>query len=207
MKKIVIASLAILSLGLSFTSCKKEEEKQYENEVNIYSNKYEFLDARSYTDWVYFSLTSNSIVQVTDYQNDLSWDIAFHRGDVRLNGGASGKGQGAALDSQSKDFNAVLEAPKTGYVKDSVGTVVTAFTGNGVEQEQQPFSQTLSTWLTTDISTPPPVYTVNNNVYIIKTANGSIAKIQMYDNKNATGSAGYISFKYQVNNSAGYTFK
>jgi hypothetical protein len=207
MKKIVIASLAILSLGLSFTSCKKEEEEQYENEVNIYSNKYEFLDARSYSDWVYFSLSSNSIVQVTDYQNDLSWDIAFHRGDVRLNGGESGKGQGAALDSQSKDFNAVLEAPKTGYVKDSVGTVVVAFTGNGVEEEQQPFAQTLSTWLTTDISTPPPVYTVNNNVYIIKTANGSIAKIQMYDNKNATGSAGYVSFKYQVNNSAGYTFK
>lgn len=51
------------------------------------------IDARSYSDWVYFSFDKGEVVTInpTTFSTDLSWDIAFHRNDVRLNCGASGK--------------------------------------------------------------------------------------------------------------------
>ena len=76
---------------LIFISCNsdsRESDVAKSQEIK----KYEFLDARSYTDWIYFSFSKGEIVKVNDYQNDANWDVAFHRGNVRLNGGKSGKG-------------------------------------------------------------------------------------------------------------------
>lgn len=204
MKKLVL--MLIVMIGVTTVSCKKKE-LEFENEVNEYSKKYEYLDARSYTEWVYFSFSQNAIVTISNPETSLDWDIAFHRGDVKLNGGASGVGSGAAIKTTSKNWDEITNAPTSGYVNDSIGKIVTSFTGSGVTEEDQPFSQTVSTWLTIDISNPPPVYIVNNWVYVVKNANGNYVKLQMYDNKNATGSSGYISFKYQVCNDGETIFK
>lgn len=47
------------------------------------------LDATSTTDWVYFDLANNTVVDAPDASN---WQIAFKRMDVQLNGGDSGSG-------------------------------------------------------------------------------------------------------------------
>ncbi len=159
----------------------------------------EFLDVKSYTEWVYFSFEKKSVVTVTDFANDLNWDIAFHRGDVRLNGGKSGKGKGAVVQTAYKNWNDVKEAPKSGYVNDEIGTITTAFTGQGITTEDQPFSQLLSGWLTVDTSNPPPKYTINEHIYVVKSAKGNYVKLSLYDNKNEKNAAGYVSFKYQHN--------
>lgn len=167
---------------------------------------YKFLDATSYTDWVYFSFGKGEIVTVADPQTDLSWDIAFHRGDIKLNGGKSGSGQGEAVNTQKTDWNAVTEAPATGYVKDEIGTITTAFTGTGIETAEEPFSQTLSGWITIDTSNPPPKYTYHNWVYVVKSADGKYVKLQIYDYKDAKNNGAYISFRYQYNADGGVTF-
>ena len=95
---------------------------------------------------------------------------------------------------------------QSGYVKDETGKITTAFTGTGIEEEEQPFSQTLTTWLTIDTSNPPPKYTYNNWIYVIKTASGKYVKLQIYDYKDAKNNGAYISFKYQYNESGSDKF-
>lgn len=196
MKKLTELLSFTVWAAMLFASCEKTGGEEVTG-GNV--KDYKFLDATSYTDWIYFSFSEDKIVEVSDYQNDLSWDIAFHRGDLRLNGGASGIGQGEAVNTQETDWNAVTEAPASGYVKDEIGTITTNFTGTGIETAEEPFSQTLSGWITIDTSNPPPKYTYHNYVYVVKTADGKYVKLQIYDYKSAKNEGAYISFKYQYN--------
>lgn len=208
MKKLNL--LALVCALFIMTSCEKDEELKLPGDVK----DFKFLEAKSYTEWTYFSFSKGDTVNVTDFQNDLSWDIAFHRGDIRLNGGASGKGKGEAINtgvvvkegSEADDWTSVAEAPKDGYSKDEVGKVTIAFTGANIEEEDQPFSQVASTWITIDTSNPPPKYTYHNNIYIVKAADGNYVKLWVYDYKNEKNAAGYVSFRYQYNESGASTF-
>ncbi|MCK9292308.1 MAG: HmuY family protein [Bacteroidales bacterium] len=185
---LMFASVALLS------ACTKDDEgeKPIEGVKDI-----QFINARSYTDWVYFSFSKGETVEINDFQNSLEWDIAFHRGDIRTNGGASGIGQAEALNTQQKSWDAITEAPLSGYKKDEIGMITIEFTGEGIVEEEQPYSQVLSTWLEIDTSNPPPRYVLSNWIYVVKTAEGSYVKIQLYDNKNEKDEAGYVSFTYQ----------
>lgn len=202
-----VKSLVALVLGLFiFSSCNSSDDREEDIATAGEIKTHHFLDARSYTNWIYFSFSKNEIVTVTDAQTDKNWDIAFHRGDVKLNGGKSGKGSGEAINTNKIEWNAVTSAPTSGYVKDEIGKITTAFTGTGITEEDQPFSQILTTWLTVDTSSPPPKYTVHNYVYVVKSASGKYVKLQIYDNKSATNTAGYVSFKYQYNAEGGAAF-
>ncbi len=195
--------LGILITAFGFISCSDSDKDEL---LSGNTQKYEFLNATSYTDWVYFSFEKNEIVEVTDFQNDLSWDIAFHRGDIRLNGGESGSGKGAAINMNVTDWDAVKEAPSTGYETDKTGTISIAFTGSGINTDEQPFSQILAGWLTIDTSNPPPVYTYHNWIYVVKSATGKPVKLQVYDYKSEKNAGAYISFKYQYNESGATKF-
>ena len=198
----------MLSCILAFGACSSDDDDPIitppTNEEDV-AKDITFLNVSSYTDWVYFSFAKGEVVTVTDYANDLSWDIAFHRGDVRLNGGASGKGKGEVVNTQVKDWNAIKEIPANGYVmvKDEIGEITTAFTGTGITTENQPFSKILSGWLTVDTSNPPPKYTINGWIYVIRAADGNYVKLSLYDNKSA---AGHVSFKYHYNASGSNKF-
>lgn len=203
-KKMKNISYLILLGVLFLTACDKDDKEPIlpGDVKNI-----QFINVASYTDWVYFSFSKGEVVTVVDYQDDLSWDIAFHRSDVRLNGGASGKGKGEAVNTGKTDWNAVTEAPASGYRKDETGMVTTSFTGSGVTEEEQPFSQVLTGWLTVDTSTPPPVYTIHNWIYVVKAADGNYVKLWIYDNKDERDEkAGYVSFQYQYNADGGTGF-
>lgn len=188
--------LMLLSI-LPLASCEKDNtEPKLPGDIK----DIQFIDVRSYTEWKYFSFEKGEVVEVTDFQDDLSWDIAFHRSDVRLNGGASGKGKAEAVNTNKTDWDAVTEAPANGYVKDETGKITTAFTGAGTTEEDQPFSQTVTGWLTVDTSNPPPTYTIHNWIYVLKATDGNYVKLQLYDNKDVrNAAAGYVSFKYQYN--------
>lgn len=57
-------------------------------------------------------------------------------------------------------------------------------------------------WLTMDYKEAGkgPSYSYNNWVYVVKTARGKYAKIQLTDYKNAKDKTGFITFKYQLSN-------
>tara|TARA_B100000676_G_scaffold312006_1_gene384292 strand:- start:646 stop:1407 length:762 start_codon:yes stop_codon:yes gene_type:complete len=59
------------------------------------------IPATSYSDWVYFSVEQNSVIQVEDPENSLEWDFAFQRKHIKTNSGLSGIGNGGAYVDSS----------------------------------------------------------------------------------------------------------
>ena len=162
------------------------------------------LDATA--DWQYFSLATGAVVSVTTPETDTTWDIAFKSYYVKLNGGVNGKGKGEALKTESKDFDAVKETVVVGFEKDKEVT----FTGRNSSTKVN-VSPVLtggfgSTTGTINISPSNikkwgDVYAPNEWVYIIKTADGKYAKVQVtdfYKEVNGKKAPNYPKLKYQL---------
>lgn len=168
--------LLLLPAVLCFTGCDDNKTEAPQPDLEIKSVQ---IDARSYADWVYFSFDKGESVTVNpaSFSTDLTWDIAFHRNDVRLNCGASGKGAGGALKTTVKTLDGIRTAPASGYVVDAPKSIMTRFTLPVPVFEDQPANGEIN-WLNVDTSNPPPVYTLFDDVYVIKTAQGKYAKIK-----------------------------
>ena len=59
------------------------------------------IPSTSYSDWVYFSVSQNSIIEVENPENSMEWDLAFQRKHIRTNSGMSGPGNGGAFVDSS----------------------------------------------------------------------------------------------------------
>ncbi len=161
------------------------------------------LDATG--DWKYFSLKNGEVTPATP-ANDLSWDIAFKGYYVRLNGGTSGKGKAEVVKVEGTDFAKVTEAPKAGFAKDAQGKISQGNYPN-ITKVDASFSQYMSGGFGTktgiiglDPTKAPKVFTPTNYIYVLKTADGTYAKVQVTDyyKDNADISGGTIKLKYQL---------
>ena len=185
-----ISAPVFLGLALAFTSCDEENDPDPVNDEVVAGTI--TIDATAYDKWVYFSFADEQVVTVNDFSNSVEWDIGFHRFDLRVNCGTSGPGQGGTHNAGKVDFSSITEAPEDGYsLNDSIDIMQEE--GNWV-YEAVPGDTVLATWLT--FSGPPPTYTVNDNIYIIKTADGKYAKIWLKDYYNDNAETGYVTVKY-----------
>lgn len=161
------------------------------------------------TGWTYFSL-KNGVVTPAKPEEDLSWDIAFKQYFVKLNGGTSGKGKAEAFKTEEKDFAKVTEAPKTGFVKDKEEKF-TDREGKEVSRDNVSPLLTGGFFSKTGMIEINPanikkygdknVFGTNEWVYIIKTADGTYAKIQLTDiYKEILGKKVpfFLNLKYQL---------
>ena len=55
------------------------------------------IDASSYDDWIYFSFELDEVVDISEPENSLNWDMAFKRNNIKTNGGLSGQGNVCAI--------------------------------------------------------------------------------------------------------------
>ena len=162
------------------------------------------LDATA--DWQYFSLAAGSVVSATQ-SNTTSWDIAFKGYYVKLNGGVSGKGKGEALKTESKDFETVKETIVVGFEKDKE----VSFSNRDGSTTKEKISPVLTGGFgstTGTINLNPAnmkewggVYAPNKWVYIIKTADGKYAKVQVTDFYKEVSNkkiANFPKLKYQL---------
>lgn len=195
-KLVVIAFLSSLVL-----SCDKEKDSPV-----LIGNveDFKYLDATAFDKWVYFSFEKGDIVEVENHETDLSWDLGFHRSEIRTNGGKSGKGQGGVIKMETTDWNAVTEVPEN--VTFSLDEEV-ELTGYPTMQEKtvQSYS-TVFKWVNVIPPMNPPTYDITKNIFIVRSADGNYAKIQVYDRYNAKNEGGYVSFKYQYNKDGGRKF-
>ena len=162
------------------------------------------LDATG--DWKYFSLKNGEVTPATP-ADDLTWDIAFKGYYVKLNGGTSGKGKAEAFRTEEKDFTKVTEAPKKGFEKDKEVTF-TSRDGSSSKENVSPiltggFGSTIGaiSLNPANIAKYGNVYGPNEWVYVIKTADGTYAKIQVTDFYNQVGDKkvpGFPKLKYQL---------
>ncbi len=185
--KHLILSAIFIAITMGFSSCEKEESPQTSD------FKSHTFNARTYEKWVYFSFEEGKEVEVSDFLNDMRWDIAFHRFDVRLNCGTSGKGQGGSINMGKIDFETLVTAPTEGYsLNDSIDIVVKA--GEWTNPKTVPGDTVISSWLF--FTGPPPQYNITNNIYVIKTAQGKYAKIWLSDFYNDNSESGFVTMQY-----------
>lgn len=193
-----VMAMAILLSSISFTACSDDDDENLpEPEPTAKTVKFE---AQSYTEWTYFSFAKGGFVTVDqeNYASDLNWDIAFLRFNIRTNGGESGKGKGAVLDTKETDLSKVTAIPSTGFITDSKIKVMASggmppkyveTTGSsafkvGENQGWAFYNYKASTW------------SYNNNVFIVRTADGQYAKLIMKSFLNDEDKSGNITFEY-----------
>lgn len=201
MKRFSACSL-FFALAISLHSCDKEPVTYPVTAQGTIQ-----VDANSYTDWVYFSFESGSIVTPADPATSLDWDIAFHMWDVRTNSGTSGAGQGGAY-RPTGELTALLDEsviPRNElFVVD--GTIRTFMStpsmrpGAGIEEQKvnEPGSTMLAAWIDVSLATMPPVITFEPSVWWVRRADGGYALVQFTDYLDDAGTAFkfYPKFNY-----------
>ncbi len=173
----------------------KKEEKAKPVTIRLPKNvllpEYATVNASSETEWVYFSLPQGKAVDIKD-PTSLEWDLAFRRGKVITNGGATNKfGQGAVLNLGEIPFHDVLKVQREGFVEDS-------------RQKTESENKELNSWYKYNFLTHK--LTARENVYALKSAKGKYAKIQFLSFYCENGETGCIKFRYvyQSNGTNGF---
>ncbi|RMH39585.1 MAG: hypothetical protein D6689_16075 [Deltaproteobacteria bacterium] len=132
------------------------------------------VDASDGSAWVYVSLRLGAIVAIDDPGASTDWDLGVSRTKLRTNSGTSGPGAGGAVDTGATAIEDVASAPTDGYEIDTMLPLPGPpgsgeFSGNPV----------LNGWYdydpTTHTTTPKAA------VYVVRTADGGFAKLQIAD--------------------------
>ena len=86
--------------------------------TNLLATQVTTLNASSEKEYVYFDFSSGKPVKILD-TSSLEWDMAFRRGKVISNGGASSRlGQAGLIDLGVVEFDEVTEVPMDNYAQD-----------------------------------------------------------------------------------------
>ncbi|WP_456087591.1 HmuY family protein [Parabacteroides sp.] len=191
-------AIAIVLSSISFTACSDDDDKNApETEVTAKTVTFE---AQSYTEWTYFSFAKGDFVTVDqeNYASDMNWDIAFLRFNIRTNGGESGKGQGAVLDTKETDLNKVTSIPSTGFITDSKISVMASggMPPKYVETAGSPVFKVGENQGWAFYNYMASTWSYNNNVFIVRTADGLYAKLIMKSFLNDEDKSGHITFEY-----------
>lgn len=193
-----LAALCMSALSLLvFSSCSDNDDPSPEEDGALAVKEITLSRKTEYgNDWIYYSLSQGKEVNVSEenHQTDLTWDLAFNRYNVRTNSGMSGNGKGGALDTGKTALEVVESVPSGTFVTDVKGEITGSFTGSGVTYVESTLNESLCKAI--EFAGPPPTYTPNNHVYIVKTADGKYAKVQIEGFYNDEGVSGYITFSY-----------
>jgi hypothetical protein len=149
------------------------------------------INASSEKDWVYFDFSRGETVHIQD-PTSLSWDLAFRRGKVISNGGATNKfGKAGLIDLKVKEFERVEKVPLENYIQDSA-------------TRTEPENSVLLKWYNYNYFTHK--LTAKKNVYAVRTSDSKYAKVQFLsfycDNKET----GCIKMRYSYQDSGGNSF-
>ena len=159
--------------------------------TNLLTTQVTTLNASSEKEYVYFDFSSGKPVRILD-TSSLEWDLAFRRGKVISNGGASSKlGQAGLIDLGVVEFDEVTEVPRDNYAQDIAAKTETE-------------NPVLLKWYNYNYFTHK--LTAKQNSYAVRTANGKFAKFQFLsfycDNKEA----GCIKIRYVYQDSGSNNF-
>lgn len=125
------------------------------------------------------------------------WDIAFHRYEIKTNGGAAVMLNTTDLAgvSMTDAAGATFAADVAGEVMVDMSHMMEGFVG----YLSTNVNEVLGQWVTATPtgSMPPYVYELNEKVFIVRLADGTYAKMQFTDTSDATGKKEMASFNYE----------
>ena len=166
-------------------------------------------DCSDYTQWHFFSFAEGGIIGSCDamdstanedWRQRTDWDLAFHRQNIKSNGGISGVGQGGIMEYAQAEFNfdAVLEAPEEGYITDVPDSVIydmSQMMAGNIIYAKTGINPVTKNWaVLTDMMSG--LWTYAQKAFIVRTATGKYAKIHLINFKSSEGASGTITMKY-----------
>jgi len=150
------------------------------------------VDATALEDWVFFDFSSGSTVSATNWEL-LNWDLAFRRAKILTNGGITNpQGKGGILRLEGAEFQALSEAPESGYVLDEKPKNTSEFANPHIDK-----------WYNYNYWTHG--LTPKDEIYVIRTADGKFAKMVIED-YYCGQTAGCMSFTYVYQGNGSRTF-
>lgn len=135
------------------------------------------VDARDEREWRWFDFSRGAVVE-SPAGGD--WDLAFRRHDILVNGGEGFPGEGGAIALEGVGFDALGEAPQSGYL----GSVA------GRDSSSTVFEDWYDYGFTSHLLEPKPA------VYAIRTADGRYAKLQILSYYCPEAVSGCVTFRY-----------
>lgn len=126
-------------------------------------------------------------------ESSFKWDLAFHRWDVKTNGGSG-------AESKVSSLEALKDIPVDGFEADcEIANIMVD--NSGMASGKIGFATglvnpVLSKWMNVDTGSMPPSYTMSDNVYLLKLSDGKIVKIKFTDYTDDKNAKGHISFDY-----------
>jgi len=141
------------------------------------------VDATSDVDFVYLDLESSAMVTPANPADDASWDLAFRRYKIPLNGGVSGTGGMQIVPLAGADYNAAIETPTDGWVTDQADA-----DGDG------DLEYAFDTWFSYDSETHE--VTAADYVYVVQSVEKSLYKLQFLSYYDDAGTGGYIGLHW-----------
>ena len=203
----IFKNIMILGAAMSLSACNGMFEGIYDDpieaEMEIKESSFSQINATEYTKWVYIDLSERKATTVEigeEHKSEIpdNWDIAIHRYDIKTN-------EGAAYQTSYTSFDALKASGKLpddkDFVKDEWTTDKIAIDMSGMMEgnivyTDSYYNSILSTWLNVDTSTMPPIYTMSNQVYLIRLKDNTYAAIRFTNYTNAKGIKGYIDFDF-----------
>lgn len=139
------------------------------------------IDATDDDAWVYFRFDEGIV------DEDATWDLAFRRFTIALNGGASGEGAGLGARDVDTALTAASTAPDAGWQADLP---------DGDDTGDEP-DRVFDTWYAYDAATH--VLTPEPGVYYVRSGDGErYYAVAVEDYYDAAGSAGWVTVGFKA---------
>ncbi|MCF0220640.1 MAG: HmuY family protein [Muribaculaceae bacterium] len=172
------------------------------------------IDATSYDEWIYIDLHTKKIqrmpipktlneewdgisgltyqlvegtsyTQLTSINTDCQpqpddWDFAIHHFDVKTNNGAA-----------ANTVDSIFYADE--WTNNQVIVDMREMMGMKIGYQRSLVNKTLSSWVTMDISSPPPVYSASGDTYILKMQDGGQAQMRLESYISPKGTKGFLT--------------
>jgi hypothetical protein len=202
MNKLKLTAVLFLVAILSVTACKKDEENNDDNtdSSTLKSGTVTLDKTEMYKDdWVYFSFETLAEVEgidSTNFNSRTDWDIAFHSRLGRTNGGNSGVGKAGIFDTEITDYSSIIHVDTNLLTSDTTVLLITGIGNMGPTYKTVPGNTTFDSAFDVDFTQHPPSYTATKNTFVLRTAKGKYAKIQIQNYFDEHGESGHITFKY-----------
>ena len=162
-----------------------------EDSTLVQSDEQYYIDATSYTQWVYVNLhtatptitvSTINLADSTETGAPEEWDLAQHRYDVKTNGAAV-----MMTDYHSIEALEAAGMPENpAWVEDEWSeesiTIDMSHMLEGYLTYAPGYKNTeAGKWLNVDISNMPPTYTMHDNVMLYRFSDGTYAAVQLAD--------------------------
>lgn len=153
--------------------------------------------------WTYHEVRGTVYTPLSDMHTDAmpdpaDWDLAIHHFDARTNGGSVMMTPYKSIDELPDPDNITGEFVSDVWSDTQVITDLAGMLAYHIGYQNSWYNPVLTTWTTMDFSTPPPIYSSTNRVYLLRLADGRTAALQMLSYMSAGGTKGYLTIDLKI---------